>query len=49
MTGALFIVIAIMMLEAQLTLINGLFQTWFAEIDELMFDVQEWLVSMFSG
>ena len=48
-TGALFIVIAIMMLEAQLTIINGLFQTWFEAVDVRMFEVQEWLVSMFSG
>ena len=48
-TGALFILIGIMMLEAQLTIINGLFQEWFAAIDERMFEVQEWLVSVFSS
>jgi len=46
-SGALFILIAILMLEAQLTLINGLFQKWFASIDEVMFEVQNWLVSIF--
>ena len=48
-TGALFILIGIMMLEAQLTIINGLFQQWFAAIDEVMFRVQEWLVVTFSA
>lgn len=48
-TGALFVLIGIMMLEAQLTLINGLFQNWFAAIDEKMFVVQEWLVEMFGS
>jgi cytochrome c-type biogenesis protein len=47
-SGALFILIAILMLEGQLTLINGLFQQWFAKIDEVMFEVQDWLVSTFS-
>jgi cytochrome c-type biogenesis protein len=48
-TGALFILIGIMMLEAQLTYINGLFQAWFAAIDERMFTVQEWLVTVFGN
>jgi cytochrome c-type biogenesis protein len=48
-TGALFILIGIMMLEAQLTIINGLFQEWFAAIDEVMFQVQEGLVTIFSN
>lgn len=48
-TGALFILIGIMMLEGQLTIINGLFQQWFAGIDEVMFRVQEWLVTTFSS
>jgi hypothetical protein len=48
-TGALFILIGIMMLEGQLTIINGLFQNWFASMDEVMFKAQEWLVGIFSG
>ena len=48
-TGALFILIGIMMLEGQLTTINGLFQEWFAAIDERMFTIQEWLVTVFGS
>jgi hypothetical protein len=48
-SGALFILIGLMMLESKLVIINGMFQTWFAGIDEVMFDVQQWLVALFSG
>ena len=48
-SGALFILMGVLMLEAQLAVINGYFQELFVEVDEFMFELQDKLVAFFTS
>jgi cytochrome c-type biogenesis protein len=48
-SGGLFILLGLMMLESQMGLINGLLAQWSAEVDEAMLNVQSWLLTSLSG
>jgi len=47
-SGALFILLGLLMLEGQMGLINGMLVRWSAVIDERMLNFQDWLLSAFS-
>ncbi len=47
-SGALFILLGLLMLEGQMGLINGMLVRWSAVIDERMLSFQDWLLSAFS-
>ncbi len=48
-SGGLFILLGIMMLEAQMGLINGVLAQWSAVIDEQTLRLQDWLLASFGG
>lgn len=48
-SGGLFILLGIMMLEAQMGLINGMLAQWSAVIDEQTLRLQDWLLASFGG
>lgn len=48
-SGGLFILLGLMMLESQMGLINGLLTQWSAEVDETMLNVQARLMTLLSG
>ncbi len=47
-SGALFILLGLMMLEGQMGRINGLLVQWSAVVDERMLGFQDWLLTTFS-
>jgi cytochrome c-type biogenesis protein len=47
-SGGLFILLGLMMLESQMGLINGLLVQWSAEVDETMLNLQSWLLTTLS-
>jgi hypothetical protein len=47
-SGALFVLLGLLMLEGQMGIINGLLLRWSAVIDERMLAFQDWLLSAFS-
>jgi cytochrome c-type biogenesis protein len=47
-SGALFILLGLLMLEGQMGLINGMLVQWSAVVDERMLGFQDWLLSVFS-
>ena len=47
-SGALFILLGLMMLECQMGRINGLLVQWSAVVDERMLGFQDWLLTTFS-
>jgi cytochrome c-type biogenesis protein len=48
-SGALFILIGLLMLEGQMGLINGVLVRWSAVVDEQMLNLQDWLLTTFSN
>lgn len=48
-SGALFILIGLLMLEGQMGLINGVLVRWSAVVDEQTLRLQDWLLQTFSG
>lgn len=48
-SGALFILLGLLMLEAQMGLINGVLVRWSAIVDQQTIRLQEWLLGRFSG
>lgn len=48
-SGALFVLLGLLMLEGQMGLINGLLLRWSAVIDERMLAFQDWLLSALSN
>jgi cytochrome c-type biogenesis protein len=48
-SGGLFVLLGLMMLESQMGLINGLLAQWSAEVDEAMLNFQSWLLTTLSG
>lgn len=48
-SGALFILLGVLMLEAQMGLINGVLAQWSAVVDEQTIRLQDWLLSNFSN
>lgn len=48
-SGALFLLLGVMMLEAQMGLINGVLAQWSAVVDEQTIRLQEWLLISFGG
>ncbi|WP_374685896.1 cytochrome c biogenesis CcdA family protein [Promineifilum sp.] len=48
-SGALFLLLGLLMLEGQMGLVNGALVRWSAVVDEQMLRLQEWLVAGFSG
>ncbi len=48
-SGALFVLLGLLMLEGQMGIINGLLLRWSAVIDERMLTFQDWLLSAFSN
>jgi cytochrome c-type biogenesis protein len=48
-SGALFVLLGLMMLESQMGLINGLLAQWSATVDERMLDLQARLLTLLSG
>jgi len=47
-SGALFVLLGLLMLEGQMGIINGLLLRWSVVIDERMLAFQDWLLSAFS-
>ena len=47
-SGALFILLGLLMLEGQMGLINGMLVRWSAVVDERMLGFQDWLLNAFS-
>lgn len=47
-SGALFILLGLLMLESQMGLINGVLARWSAVVDERTLSVQDWLLNVFS-
>jgi cytochrome c-type biogenesis protein len=48
-SGALFILLGVMMLEAQMGLINGVLAQWSAVVDEQTLRLQDWLLASFGN
>lgn len=48
-SGGLFILLGLLMLEAQMGLINGILVRWSAVVDEQTIRLQEWLLGRFGG
>lgn len=48
-SGALFILLGVMMLESQMGLINGVLAQWSAVVDEQTLRLQDWLLIAFGG
>jgi hypothetical protein len=48
-SGALFVLIGLLMLEGQMGLINGVLVRWSAVVDEQMLRLQDWLLTAFSN
>lgn len=48
-SGALFVLLGLLMLEGQMGLINGLLLRWSAVVDEQTLRFQDWLLTAFSG
>jgi heme A synthase len=48
-SGALFILLGLLMLEGQMGLVNGALVRWSAVVDERMLQIQDWLLATFSG
>jgi hypothetical protein len=47
-SGALFVLLGLLMLEGQMGLINGVLVRWSAVVDERMLAFQDWLLTAFS-
>lgn len=48
-SGALFVLLGVMMLEAQMGLINGVLARWSLVVDEGILRLQDWLLASFGG
>jgi hypothetical protein len=48
-SGALFVLLGLLMLEGQMGLINGVLVRWSAVVDERALRFQDWLLTAFSG